>query len=243
MNEIDGYPIRVLVVDDQRLVRSGFALMLSAEPHISMVGEAANGDEAVALANQLQPDIILMDIQMPVRDGICATTEIVGRDLAKVIVLTTFDRDDYLFGALDAGASGFLLKSATPEQLIEAIEVVAAGHALLAPEVTARIIARKVDAPKSATSDVGAPPGTVSDDQIRLLSTLTSREREILGYLGRGQSNSEIAQALVVGESTVKTHVSNVLAKLQLRDRIQAVIFAYEAGLLPLGEWRRTNDG
>ncbi len=252
--------IRVLLVDDQRLVRSGFAMILSVAEDIEVVGEAADGAEAVAQTEALRPDVVLMDVQMPGVDGIEATRQIVGADLARVVILTTFDRDDYLFAGLEAGASGFLLKNADPDQLVEAVHAVAHGHALLAPEVTRRVIEAKVRG-RGGAGAAGAPPqGASANDSAtpqgapapRLplpghrradedplaaarrqgLAALTDREREVLGLLARGLANAEIAHELVVGEATVKTHVSSVLAKLQLRDRIQAVVYAYETGLV-----------
>lgn len=224
-------PIRVLIVDDQHLVRSGFTMMLSVEDDIEVVGDVANGDLGVAAARELAPDVILMDVQMPVMDGIEATRAIVAADLGRVVILTTFDRDDYLFDALQAGASGFLLKNCDPEQLVDAIRSVAGGHALLAPEVTTRVIAAMVTSRSSgviaATSASAASLG--SPDQ---LERLTERELEVLTLMARGRSNAEIAADLFLGEATIKTHVSNCLAKLHLRDRVQAVVFAYEVGLI-----------
>ncbi|MBK9477170.1 MAG: response regulator transcription factor [Tetrasphaera sp.] len=217
--------IRVLLVDDHAMVRSGFRLMLSVESDIEVVGEAANGTEAIIAARRLRPDLILMDVQMPGMDGIEATRVIVAENLGTVIVLTTFDRDDYLFDALAAGASGFMLKNAEPETLVEAVRSAAAGHSLLAPEVTRRVIERSVHGPSAEPA--GEPPE---------LAFLTERERETLIFLARGYSNAEIAQELFLGEATVKTHVSNCLGKLGLRDRVQAVIYAYEAGLITTGE-------
>lgn len=219
-------PTRVVVVDDQRLVRSSFALMLSVEDDIDVVGDAADGAQAVELVRRVRPDLVLMDVQMPVMDGIAATAQIVAADLAKVVLLTTFDRDDYLFDGLRAGASGFLLKNTQPEDLVEAIRSVARGHALLAPEVTLRVIER-MTVPDSARAD---------DEQERALARLTPREREVLELVGRGLANAEIAQRLFLGEATVKTHVSSCLAKLHLRDRVQAVVFAYETGILRPGK-------
>lgn len=217
--------IRVLLVDDHAMVRSGFRLMLSVESDIEVVGEAANGTEAIIAARRLRPDLILMDVQMPGMDGIEATRVIVAENLGTVVVLTTFDRDDYLFDALAAGASGFMLKNAEPETLVEAVRSAAAGHSLLAPEVTRRVIERSVHGPSAEPA--GEPPE---------LAFLTERERETLIFLARGYSNAEIAQELFLGEATVKTHVSNCLGKLGLRDRVQAVIYAYEAGLITTGE-------
>lgn len=222
---------RVVLVDDQQLVRSGFRMILSVEPDLEVVGEAADGTEALRVARELRPDVILMDVQMPGTDGIAATREVVAEDLGRVVILTTFDRDDYLFAALEAGASGFLLKNADPDTLVEAVRAVAGGHALLAPEVTRRVIERMTagghdDSPATSGS-AAAMPG---------LDLLTDREREVLVLVGQGLSNSEIAGRLVLGEATVKTHVSNVLAKLQVRDRVQAVVLAHRAGLIPEGE-------
>jgi len=213
---------RVLLVDDQDLVRSGFRLILSVEPDIEVVGEASDGAEALALARELRPDVVLMDVQMPRRDGIAATADVVAEDLGRVVILTTFDRDDYLFDGLRAGASGFLLKNCRAEQLVEAVRVVGRGHALLSPEVTRRVIA-EMNARES-------PDGPAAEDAA-LLDRLTEREREVLQLLGEGLSNAEIAERLVVGEATVKTHVSNCLAKLHLRDRVQAVVLAHRVGL------------
>ncbi|GAA4117299.1 response regulator transcription factor [Knoellia locipacati] len=238
--------IRVLIVDDQHLVRSGFTMMLSVEDDIDVVGDVANGELAVAAARELRPDVILMDVQMPVMDGIEATRIVVEADLGRVVILTTFDRDDYLFDALRAGASGFLLKNAEPEQLVDAVRSVAGGHALLAPEVTTRVIAAMVS-PSSASSASG-PTGASSTPVAgsgpaprtanaavgshEQVARLTDREREVLVLMAQGKSNAEIARELFLGEATVKTHVSNCLAKLHLRDRVQAVVFAYETGLI-----------
>jgi DNA-binding NarL/FixJ family response regulator len=233
---------RILLVDDQKLVRSGFALILSVEPDLEVVGEASDGEEAVRLTRQLRPDIVLMDVQMPVMDGIEATRLVVADDLAKVVILTTFDRDDYVYAGLSAGASGFLLKNADAEHLVEAVRAVADGHALLAPEVTRRVIERMTTGAEPA--HLGAPgaaaPGGRGHSRGRpadqRLETLTPRELEVLGLVGRGLSNAEIAARLFVGEATVKTHLSNVFSKLHLRDRVQAVVLAYEAGLILPGE-------
>jgi DNA-binding NarL/FixJ family response regulator len=211
----------VLLVDDHAMVRSGFAMVLSVEDDIEVVGEASDGLEALEQARATRPDVVLMDVQMPRMDGIEATRHLVADDLGHVVVVTTFDRDDYLFDALRAGASGFLLKNAGPEQLLDAVRAAGRGHALLAPEVTRRVIGRMA-------GDVAAPDRPEPAE----LGRLTGREREVLVWLGRGLSNGEIARQLVLGEATVKTHVSNVLAKLHLRDRVQAVIYAYEAGLI-----------
>jgi DNA-binding NarL/FixJ family response regulator len=224
-------PLRVLLVDDHAMVRSGFAMVLSVEDDIVVVGEAADGLQALEQARATRPDVVLMDVQMPRMDGIEATRHLVAEDLGHVVIVTTFDRDDYLFDALDAGASGFLLKNAGPEQLLDAVRAAGRGHALLAPEVTRRVIGRMAGG-SSATAD-GTDTGAGPDrPEPKELTLLTAREREVLVLLGRGLSNGEIAGTLVLGEATVKTHVSNVLAKLHLRDRVQAVIYAYEAGLI-----------
>jgi DNA-binding NarL/FixJ family response regulator len=215
-------PMRVLLVDDQDLVRAGFRMILSVEPDIEVVGEASDGARAVELATELRPDVVLMDVQMPGLDGIAATQQIVAADAGRVVILTTFDRDDYLFESLGAGASGFLLKNTAPEDLVEAIQVVHSGHALLAPEVTRRVIKRFTGGERVYRPD--------------LLENLTEREREVLGLIARGLTNTEIATQLYVGEATVKTHVSRILLKLGLRDRVQAVVFAYECGLVIPGD-------
>ncbi len=219
----DGARLRVLLADDQALVRSGFRMILSAEPDIEVVGEAADGAEAVELARRLRPDVVLMDVQMPRVDGIAATADLVAEDLGRVVILTTFDRDDYLFDALRAGASGFLLKNAEAEQLVEAVRAVGRGHALLSPEVTRRVITEMAAGQ--------APAAGPAPEETKLLDRLTERESEVLQLLGEGLSNAEIAERLVLGEATVKTHVSNCLAKLHLRDRVQAVVFAHRVGL------------
>ena len=212
--------IRVALVDDQQLVRSGFRMILESEGDIEVVGEAANGADAVRMVVRETPDVVLMDIQMPESDGLEATREITERDLGtRVIILTTFEQDEYVFTALRNGASGFLLKTAPPDQLVAAVRVVAAGESLLAPSVTRRIIdefARGSVRPASAPA---------------LPDPLTERETEVLGLMAQGLSNAEIAEELFVGEATVKTHVSNVLLKLGVRDRVQAVVWAYEHGL------------
>nr|WP_306254783.1 response regulator transcription factor [Ornithinimicrobium cryptoxanthini] len=194
-------------------------MILSTEDDIEVVGQARDGREGVAAVAELEPDVVLMDVQMPVLDGIEATRAIAWR--TKVVILTTFDRDDYLFDALAAGASGFLLKNADPDDLVDAVRTVASGHALLAPEVTSRVISRMAE---------GRAGGSIRHDAS--LERLTAREREVLELVARGLSNAEIAAEMFVGDATVKTHVSNVLAKLHLRDRVQAVVFAYEAGLV-----------
>ncbi len=233
-------PIRVLLADDQALVRAGFAMMLSVEEEIEVVGQVANGQDAVDFAAANPVDVILMDVQMPVLDGIRATEQVVQAGTAKVIILTTFERDDYLFDALRAGASGFLLKNADPDDLVAAVHAVACGHALLAPEVTVRVIERFASQQQD-TGQVAAgrdrsgnPPR--SAEQQKLLASLTSREREVLVNVAAGRSNAEIAAGMFVAEATVKTHVSNLLAKIQVRDRVQAVVFAYESGLILAGD-------
>jgi DNA-binding NarL/FixJ family response regulator len=216
--------VSVLLADDQDLVRAGFRMILSVEDGIDVVAEAADGRDAVELAEAHRPDVVLMDVQMPDMDGIEATAQITGRTASRVVMLTTFDRDDYLFASLQAGASGFLLKNTDPDDLVTALRSVAEGHALLAPEVTRRVIARF------------ATPRDASRYRPDLVAELTDREQEVLALVARGLSNGEIAEHLVVGEATVKTHVSRVLTKLDLRDRVQAVVFAYESGLVAPGE-------
>jgi DNA-binding NarL/FixJ family response regulator len=214
--------IRVLLVDDQALVRGGFRMILRAEADIEVVGEAGNGEEAVVAAGRLAPDVVLMDVRMPVLDGIEATRRITAaRAATRVLILTTFDLDEHVYDALEAGASGFVLKDIEPERLPEAVRVVAAGDALLAPSVTRRLVAEFARHRPAA----GLRPG-------ERLEQLTEREAGVLGQLARGLTNQEIAAALGVSETTVKTHVAHVLGKLGLRDRVQAVIFAYEAGLV-----------
>lgn len=219
--------VRVLVVDDQPLLRIGFRMILEAEPEIEVVGEAADGQAALDAVRRLDVDVVLMDIRMPVLDGVEATRQIVaaGSDAPRVVVLTTFDLDEYIVEALRAGASGFLLKDVPPADLVAAIHTVANGGALLAPAVTRRLL---------DTFARGLP--RVNPAHRRALAELTDREREVLALLARGRSNAEIAEALVVGETTVKTHVSRVLMKLDLRDRVQAVVLAYETGLVRPGE-------
>ncbi|RNG08206.1 response regulator [Streptomyces botrytidirepellens] len=222
--------IRVLIVDDQMMVREGFSVLLGAQPDIEVVGEAVDGREAIAQVAALRPDVVLMDIRMPVLNGLEATREIVAADAdAKVLVLTTFDLDEYVYQALRAGASGFLLKDASARQLGEAVRVVAAGEALLAPTVTKRLIATFSQAGGPALAGAARP-----GQQVRL-DELTERENEVLVLVAQGRSNAEIAQHLVVAESTVKTHVSRILVKLGLRDRTQAAVFAYEARLVTPG--------
>ena len=245
--------IRVLVVDDQSLVRAGFRTILASEDGIEVVGEAANGEEAIAAVTALSPDVVCMDVQMPGMDGLEATRRITADESsdAAVLVLTTFNREDYLFAALEAGASGFLLKNSSPEQLIEAVQVVARGDALLSPDVTRRVIEAAASSRRAASHVVGdregAAPHVLGDTGVGRpirsqavietshaapLATLTEREREVLGLLAEGISNAEIAERLWVGEATVKTHVSKVLMKLGLRDRVHAVVYAYEQGVV-----------
>jgi DNA-binding NarL/FixJ family response regulator len=217
--------IRVLIADDQGMVRTGFTVFLSAQPDIEVVGEAVNGEEAVARTAEQRPDVVLMDVRMPVLDGLAATRLITAvEDAPKVLVLTTFDLDEYVYEALRAGASGFLLKDASAGELSDAVRVVARGDALLSPSVTRRLVAE--------FARMGAPRGP----DRRLADGLTERESEVLGLVARGMSNAEIAAKLVVAEQTVKTHVGRILMKLRLRDRTQAVVFAYETGLVRPGE-------
>ncbi|WP_230929783.1 response regulator [Dietzia aurantiaca] len=228
-------------------MRSGFSMMLSAEDDIEVIGDAADGSAAIEACRELRPDVVLMDVQMPGMDGIEATTRIVAEGLARVLILTTFDRDDYLFDALRAGAGGFLLKNSDPDDLVDGIRAVAHGHALLAPEVTRRVI-EKMTASPADSGDAGlrdvAGEGIAGDGlavdtpaaSSPTLDALTAREREVLRHVARGLSNAEIAAELVVGEATVKSHVSACLSKLHLRDRVQAVVLAYEAGLVRPGD-------
>ena len=216
--------VRVVIADDQGMVRSGFTTLLNSEPDIEVVGEAVNGQEAVTRALQLRPDVILMDVRMPVMDGLQATRQITAMDGGpRVLVLTTFDLDDYVYQALRWGASGFLLKDASARELAEAVRIVAAGDALLSPSVTRRLIAE--------FARQGAPRGPSR----KTLQDLTERETEVLALVARGLSNAEIAGRLVVAEQTVKTHVSRILMKLGLRDRTQAVVLACETGLVQPG--------
>ncbi|TDD70817.1 response regulator [Actinomadura rubrisoli] len=219
--------IRVLIVDDQTIVRAGFAALLAAQEDITVIGEAGDGREAVRLAGQDRPDVVVMDIRMPGMDGIEATRRILalpGADSVRVLVLTTFDVDEYVYDALAVGASGFLLKDATADELVSAVRVVARGDSLLAPQVTGRLI-------REFTKQRRSRPQAPSE-----LSTLTARENEVLVLIAGGLSNGEIAQRLVVSEHTVKTHVARVFTKLGLRDRAQAVMLAYESGVVVPGE-------
>lgn len=226
--------IRVLLADDQDLVRSGFSLILSMEDDIEVVGEAKNGQEAVELAQSLQPDVVLMDVQMPVLDGIAATAAVVSEHPAtRVLILTTFDREDYLFSALRAGASGFLLKTADADELVDAVRKVAGGLALLSPEMIVPLISRFAQEDTATTSDQPAGGALPLDNRDAFdLESLTPRERETLQLLAQGLTNAEIASQLFLGPATVKTHVSNILAKTQSRDRVGAVIFAHRVGLV-----------
>jgi DNA-binding NarL/FixJ family response regulator len=211
---------RVLIADDDDLMRAGRVELLTADPEIQIVGQAATGRQAVEQARRLAPDVVLMDVRMPDLDGIGATGELArAAPAVRVLILTTFEQDDYVFGALRAGASGFLLKRARPEELIAAVHTIAAGEALLSPSVTRRVIDRMAQQPTPELADRAK------------LDALTPREREVLALIARGLSNREIAAALAVEESTIRTHVKRVLMKLELRDRVQAVIFAYETGL------------
>jgi DNA-binding NarL/FixJ family response regulator len=217
-------PVRVLLVDDDDLMRAGLRAVLSSDSRVEVVGEAGSGRVAVERVRTLRPDLVLMDVRMPDLDGIAATREVTSASPeVKVVILTTFEQDDYIFGALNAGASGFLLKRSGPEELLAAIQTVAAGDSLLSPSVTRTVIDRMARQP---TPEIGPS---------RLLDELTPREHEVLVLLARGLSNSEIAAELVIEESTVKTHVKRILMKLRLRDRIQAVVFAYESGLVQPG--------
>jgi DNA-binding NarL/FixJ family response regulator len=217
---IDGSPVRVLVVDDQRLIRAGFRVILETEPDIVVVGEAADGHEAVAGVNRLVPDVVLLDIRMPKMDGLEAARAIVRSSTSKVVILTTFDVDEYVYEALCAGASGFILKDAPPEVLVAAVRAAATGNALIDASITRRLLQHFAEA---------ARPTFRTPDRLR---ELTDRERDVLRLVAQGLSNGEIATSLVLEETTVKTHVSRILMKLQVRDRVQAVIAAYECGFV-----------
>ncbi len=243
-------PLRIVIADDQSLVRAGFRMILSAQDDMTVVAEARDGIEAVAAWRRLSPDVILMDIRMPELDGLEATRRILGGESAfrepvrheadrheaicRVIILTTFDLDEYVYAALRAGASGFLLKDVSPEQLIAAVRLVAAGDALLAPSITRRLVERFAGPAAGATGAGPAPGGSSAAHQA--LATLTAREVEVLKLIARGHSNAEIAAALFLSEATVKTHVARILPKLDLRDRVQAVVLAYETGLVRPGD-------
>lgn len=213
---------RILIVDDQSLVRAGFRLILESQPDFEVIGEAADGDDAVAVAKRLRPDVVLMDVRMPRLDGLEATRRIVGDGAGgcRIVMLTTFDLDQYVYSALAAGACGFLLKDVTPDQLIAAVRLVQTGDALLAPSITRRLIERYAARRASAS---------------RELESLTEREAEVLRLMARGLSNQEIAEKLFVSEATVKTHVAHILGKLGVENRVQAVVVAYESGLVKLG--------
>ena len=218
--------IRVVIVDDQVLMRKGLRLIMEAEDDVTVVGEAGDGREALELLQRARADVVLMDIQMPVMDGLTATRALLERERAPaVIVLTTFDLDEYVYEALRAGAAGFLLNNAPPEQLVDAVRAVARGDGLLAPAVTRRVIAEFARQRRVTTADPA-------------LADLTDREREVLEHLALGATNAEIARALILGEATIKTHVSNVLVKLGVRDRVQAVVYAYEHGVVQPGDER-----
>jgi DNA-binding NarL/FixJ family response regulator len=226
--------VRILIADDQALVRAGFRMILEAQPDLEVIGEAADGETAVRLALRGRPDVILMDIRMPGLDGLEATRRLMSPDAQpasaprpRIVILTTFDLDEYVYAALQAGACGFLLKDVSPEHLVGAVRTVAAGDALLAPSITRRLVERF--ARPAVAASVGADP------DLDGLASLTSRETEVLGLLARGMSNAEIAAALVVSEATVKSHVAAILAKLGLHNRAQAVVIAYESGVVRVG--------
>jgi DNA-binding NarL/FixJ family response regulator len=216
--------VRLLLVDDQELMRMGFRMVLDAQDDLEIVGEAGNGADAVELAERLHPDVVLMDVRMPVLDGVEATRRIVAADSAKVLVMTTFDLDEYALSALRNGASGFLLKDTPPESLVTAVRSVASGDAVVAPSVTKRLLSRFL----------GERGGRLRDASV--LDVLTDREREVLVLVAKGLSNSEVAGKLFLSEATVKTHLGRILSKLDVRDRVQAVVLAYETGLVKPGE-------
>jgi DNA-binding NarL/FixJ family response regulator len=216
--------IRVLLVDDQELMRMGFRMVLGAQPDIDVVGEAGDGRRAVELAGELRPDVVLMDVRMPILDGVEATKQITGPGLAKVLVMTTFDLDEYALSALHNGASGFLLKDTQPAGLVSALRAVASGDAVVSPSVTRRLLDRFL----------GTEGGQLRD--LSVLDVLTEREREVLTLIAKGLSNNELAGTLFLSEATVKTHVGRILSKLDLRDRVQAVVLAYETGLVRPGD-------
>jgi DNA-binding NarL/FixJ family response regulator len=220
-------PVSILLADDQELLRMGFRLVLEAQPDLEVAGEAGDGERAVELVSELEPDIVLMDVRMPIMDGVEATRRIVDRGgRSRVIILTTFDLDEYAYSALRAGASGFLLKDAPPADLLSAIRAVARGDAVVAPSTTKRLLA-------SVADRLPDPSGAFPPDDLELL---TAREREVLVEVARGLSNAEIAETLVLAEATVKTHVGRILSKLALRDRVQLVIYAYDHGLVAPGQ-------
>ena len=234
--------ISVLIVDDDTLVRAGLRMMIETQADLAVIGEAATGEDAVALARELTPDVVLMDIRMPGTDGIEATRRIViapsstdASEPPRVVILTTFELDEYVYDAVRAGASGFLLKRTPPEVLLDGIRTIAAGDGLLSPSVTRRLM---LEFAKTTTQ-----PGRPTDVTNRDLDRLTEREREVLIHLGHGLANREIALELNLGESTVKTHVKRILMKLALRDRVHAIVYAYESGLLAPGDWPRGQRG